>query len=77
MTDENLSGLCGDYNHQSKDDLKLFMTGEITSVPVDFGNQWKLDRNVKSRRDDRMQGLTFDCLVSRCFSRSQQLFLGT
>jgi hypothetical protein len=46
MTDENLSGLCGDYNRQQVDDLRLFSTGKITTMPVDFGNQWKLNRTV-------------------------------
>jgi hypothetical protein len=47
ITDHTLSGLCGDYNNNQDDDLKLFTTGGITSIPVDFGNQWKLDRNVR------------------------------
>lgn len=50
MTDESLSGLCGDYNQHREDDLKLFATGEVTSTPVDFGNQWKLDRTVGTDR---------------------------
>ena len=45
--DQSLSGLCGDYNNNQEDDLKLFNTGSITSVAQQFGNQWKLDRNVR------------------------------
>lgn len=44
---QTLSGLCGDYNNNRDDDLKLVTTGTITSSPVEFGNQWKLDRNVR------------------------------
>ena len=47
MSDHILSGLCGDYNDNQQDDMKLISTGAITTVPVDFGNQWKLDRNVR------------------------------
>jgi hypothetical protein len=42
-----VSGLCGDYNNNQDDDLKLVATGTVTSSSVDFGNQWKLDRNVR------------------------------
>lgn len=42
-----LSGLCGDYDNNPNDDLKLITTGGITTSPVEFGNQWKLDRNVR------------------------------
>ncbi|CAF2410661.1 unnamed protein product [Rotaria sp. Silwood2] len=45
MNDHILSGLCGDYNNNQDDDLKLLTTGLITTMPVDFGNQWKLYRN--------------------------------
>ena len=45
--DQSLSGLCGDYNNNQEDDLKLFNTGSITSVAQQFGNLWKLDRNVR------------------------------
>jgi len=47
ITGQTLSGLCGDYNNNPDDDLKLLSNGLITSIPVNFGNQWKLDRNVK------------------------------
>jgi hypothetical protein len=47
ISEESVSGLCGDYNQRQGDDLKLISTGELTSVPVDFGNQWKLDRQVE------------------------------
>ena len=45
---QSLSGLCGDYNHDQDDDVRLVATGLITIIPVDFGNQWKLTRNVRS-----------------------------
>ncbi len=48
MSDQTLSGLCGDYNKNQQDDLKLLRTGIITSIPVDFGNQWKLDQTVRN-----------------------------
>jgi hypothetical protein len=47
MSGQVLSGLCGDYNNNQNDDLKLLTTGMITSTPVDFGNQWKLDQTVR------------------------------
>ncbi len=47
LTGQALSGLCGDYNNNQDDDLKLVTTGAITSSPVDFGNQWKVDRSVR------------------------------
>jgi hypothetical protein len=46
INDQSLSGLCGDYDNNQDDDLKLLTTGLITSIPTEFGNQWKLDRSV-------------------------------
>ncbi|CAF0885223.1 unnamed protein product [Rotaria sp. Silwood1] len=45
MNDQILSGLCGDYNNNPNDDFKLLTTGLITTMSVDFGNQWKLYRD--------------------------------
>ncbi|CAF0896589.1 unnamed protein product [Rotaria sordida] len=45
MNDQILTGLCGDYNNNKDDDLKLSTTGLITTMPVEFGNQWKLYQN--------------------------------
>lgn len=47
LADQSVSGLCGDLNKNPEDDLKLWATGELTRVPVYFGNQWKLDRTVR------------------------------
>lgn len=44
--DETVSGLCGDYDKNPENDLKLWSTGGLTTVPTEFGNQWKLDRTV-------------------------------
>lgn len=47
LAEQSVSGLCGDFNRNPEDDLKLWATGGLTKIPVEFGNQWKLDRSVR------------------------------
>ena len=68
---QTLSGLCGDYNSNQDDDLKLVATGTVTSSSVEFGNQWKLDRNVRRKfcSIDVCKSLIFE--VSGCSTSTQ------
>ena len=74
LADQSVSGLCGDLNKNPEDDLKLWATGELTRVPVYFGNQWKLDRTVRrySLSIKRLRVCVFFS-VCRCSTSGQWL----
>lgn len=63
LGDETVSGLCGDFDKNPENDLKLWSTGGITTVPTEFGNQWKLDRTV-CIDSTRLKSSNSDCLFS-------------